>query len=79
MDRIVLKSKVSRDGVLHLDVAVGSEDADRMVQVTIEPSTAAADWSREEWEAWVDSMAGSWQGDFERPPQGEFEDRDPLS
>jgi hypothetical protein len=32
----------------------------------------------EEWRAFVDEMAGSWQGDFERPPQGDYEVRDSL-
>ena len=35
--------------------------------------------TQEEWHAWVDSMAGTWQGEFERPAQGEYEEREPLS
>ncbi len=31
-----------------------------------------------EWAAWVASMAGAWQGEFERPPQGEYEERESL-
>ena len=27
----------------------------------------------------LETMAGTWQGEFERPPQGEYEEREPLS
>jgi hypothetical protein len=76
MTHIVVKSKVGADGVLHLNVPVGPEEANREVQVTIE--SRPAPMSQEEWQRWVDKMAGSWQGDFERPPQGEYEQRDEL-
>ena len=79
MNRIVVKSKVSRDGVLHLSVPVGLEEADQEVQVTVEPFAPKTPITQEEWRAWVDSMAGTWQGDFERLPQGEYEEREPLS
>ena len=36
MNRVVVKSKVGSDGVLHLDLPIGLEDADREVQVTVE-------------------------------------------
>ena len=78
MNRMVVKSRVGSDGVLHLALPVGVEEADKEVQITVEPMPPKKAMTQEEWEAWVDSMAGSWQGDFERPPQGEFEERDPL-
>jgi hypothetical protein len=78
MNRMVVKSKVGSDGVLHLTLPVGVEEADKEVQVTVEPITPQEEMTQKEWEAWVDSMAGSWQGDFERPPQGELEERDPF-
>jgi hypothetical protein len=78
VNRIVLKSKVGSDGILHLVLPVGVEQADKEVQVTVEPVPSAA-MSQEQWGAWVQSMAGRWQGDFERPPQGEYEERAPLS
>lgn len=71
MNRIVVKSKVSSDGILHLSLPVGLEDADREVQVTVDPFATKKTMTTEEWRTWVDSMAGTWQGDFERPPQGE--------
>jgi hypothetical protein len=79
MTRIVVKSKVSPDGILHLSVPVGPEEADTEVQVIVEPLAPYTKMTQEEWRAWVDSMAGTWQGDFERPPQGELEEREPLS
>jgi hypothetical protein len=76
MTRIVLTSKVGPDGVLHLTVPVGIEDADREVQVVIDPKRKPL--SREEWRNWVLSLAGAWQGDFERAGQGELEVREQL-
>jgi hypothetical protein len=32
----------------------------------------------EEWAAFLDRTAGMWQGEFERPPQGDYEVREPL-
>lgn len=78
MNRIVVNSRVSSDGILHLSVPMGLEEADKEVQVTVERSDARKSMTQEEWRAWVDSMAGTWQGDFERPPQGEYEEREPL-
>ena len=79
MTRIVMTSKVSRDGMLNVSLPFGFAEADQMVQVTVESVAAGQPMSPTEWSARVDSMAGSWIGDFERPPQGEFEVREPLS
>lgn len=77
MTRIVLKSKVGSDGVLHLNLPVGMTAADQEVQVTVEPAPPSS-MTPEEWRQFVLSTAGKWQGDFERPPQGEYETREPL-
>jgi hypothetical protein len=37
MTRIVVKSKVGSDGVLRLDLQVGKSEAEKDVQVTVEP------------------------------------------
>ena len=79
MNRMVIQSKVGGDGVLHLDLSMGLHDANTAVQVTVEPVPAKKAMTPAEWRAWVASMAGSWQGDFERMPQGDFEERVPLS
>ena len=73
MTRIVLKSKVGADGVLH--VALGAAEANHDVKVTIEPLASTAE-EQAEYVAWLDSIAGKWQGDFDRMPQGDFEQRD---
>lgn len=77
MNRMVVKFKVGSDGILRLNLPLGIEEAEREVQVTVEPTRPAM--TQAEWRAWVQSMAGSWQGDFERMPQGEYEEREPLS
>jgi hypothetical protein len=41
MNRIVLKTRVSSDGSLHLDLPVGAAEAGTEVQVTVEPLTLA--------------------------------------
>lgn len=76
MNRTILNARVGSDGVLH--VPLGEAEANREVKVTIEPAAPKKALTQAEYAAWVESMAGSWQGDFQRPPQGEFEERDPL-
>jgi len=78
MNRIVIKSKVDSNGVLHLTLPVGLPHAGREVQITIEPVGPPV-MSQEEWRRAILATAGIWQGDFERPEQGEFEEREPLS
>lgn len=77
MNMITLEADVGEDGVLHMDVALGKAAANKRVQVTIgEP--ASPEYTKEEWAKIVDEISGFWKGDFERPPMGEFEERDPL-
>ena len=59
MNRMVVKSRVGSDGVLHLALPVGPEEADKEVQVTVESITPKKEMSQEEWEAWVEATAGS--------------------
>jgi hypothetical protein len=75
MTRIVLRSKVGPDGILQLTVPVGHSDANREVRIVIESEPSA---SKQEYLNFLDRTAGAWQGDFERPEQGEYETRDPL-
>ena len=78
MNRIVVKSTVSSDGVLHLALPIGMEEANKEVQVTVEAALPVP-VSQEEWQKLILSTAGKWQGEFERPEQGEYEQREPLS
>jgi len=78
MTRIVIESRVGGDGVLYQTLPLGLSEAGQDVRVTVEP-IAPASRSAEEWRQAVLATAGGWQGDFKRPPQGEYEDREPLS
>jgi hypothetical protein len=79
MNRMVLHSRVGSDGVLHISVPVGSEDAGREVQVTIDPvRTVSPAMTQEEWRQFVMETAGAWQGDLERPEPLEYEQRDEM-
>lgn len=78
MDRIVVTSRVGSDGTLHLALPVGAADAGREVQITIEP-VGPPELSPDEWRRRVLETAGKWQGELERPEQGEYEQREPLS
>jgi hypothetical protein len=50
------------------------------VEVTIEAAGPKQQIGAEEeaWRQFVSSTAGAWQGDFERPEQGGYEQRDEL-
>lgn len=73
----VFNSQVSRDGTLSL--ALPPEVAGQNVFVTVIPASSALPMTQEEWRSWVSSMGGSWEGDFERMPQGDYEVREQLS
>jgi hypothetical protein len=78
MTRIVVTSKVGRDGMLRLTLPVGAADADQELRVTVEP-VAPLGMSADEWRRAGLATAGRWQGEFARPPQGEYEEREPFS
>ena len=78
MNRIVARSRVGSDGILRLVVPVGTADADREVQVSVEPAPPAS-VSTDEWRRRILKTAGKWQGPLERPEQGEYEKREPLA
>jgi hypothetical protein len=78
MNRIVIKSKIDSQGVLQLTLPVGPADAGQEVQITVDPVQPTA-VSPDEWRRAILETAGQWQGDFERPEQGEYEQRAPLS
>lgn len=75
MDRIVIKSRVGSDGILNLALPMMGR-ADQEVQVTVEPLSQQ---TVQEWQQGILESAGKWQGDFERPDQGDYEEREPLS
>jgi hypothetical protein len=78
MSHIVIESVVGPDGTLHLDVPIGMDNANQPVRVVIEAARKVM--TRQEWGAFVRSMAGSISDPaFERPPQLPLETRDFLS
>lgn len=78
MQRVVVDTKVGFDGIVHLAVSVGADAANRDVRVTVEP-IAAGLLSSKDWQDFVWATAGSVTDEsFERPPQGMFEERNPL-
>jgi hypothetical protein len=78
MNRMVLHSRVGADGILHLTVPMGEADANREVQVTIEP-VVPPPMTQEEWRNFVLSTAGSiTDPSFVRHEQGEYEHREEL-
>ncbi len=77
MDRMVVKSTVSSDGILHLALPVGIEEANREVQITVE-AVPPAPMLQEKWQELVLSTGGKWQGEFQRPEPGDYERREPL-
>jgi len=78
VNRIVVKSRVGSNGILQLTLPVGSAEAGQEVQVTVEPVGAGVQ-PPDEWRQCILETAGKWQGEFERPDQGEYEERVPLS
>lgn len=82
MNRLILTSKVDADGILRMAVPVGPAEADREVQVTIESPPASSPWTSEDQRKYAEwlkqNIFGKWEGEFERMPQGEYEERDPL-
>jgi hypothetical protein len=78
MTRIVVTSKVGPDGVLHLTLPLEAADANREVQITVEP-VGSPTMSQEEWRQFILRMGGSIPDPtFRRHEQGEYEVRDPL-
>ncbi len=78
MNRMVVHSRVGADGILHITVPIGKADADREVQVTIDP-IGPTPMTQEEWRKFVLATAGSiTDPSFVRHEQGEYERREEL-
>ena len=57
-------------------VPLGLNDANRSVQVIIEPAAKETNGVTD-YETWLDGLAGRRQGDFVRGDEGNFETREP--
>jgi hypothetical protein len=64
--------RAGADGIVML--SLGEAYANELIQVTVQtiPET-----TREEWLRFIESTAGKWQGELERPAQGDCEARNP--
>jgi hypothetical protein len=80
MNRMVFHSRIGADGVLHITVPIGKEDAEREVQVTIDPAPVGPPpMTEQEWRDFVLATAGSiTDPSFARREQGEYERREEL-
>lgn len=80
MRNIKVRSHIGADGILHLDIPVGVHDADLEVTVTVQPVEHQPAKTPEELgypSDFFERTAGAIP-DLERPPQGEYEVREPL-
>jgi hypothetical protein len=79
MQRIVVEQRLKLGGVLELCLPLGEDWAGQDVRVTIEPLRPIRAITPEEWRAGILATAGTWEGEFEFPPPGTLEEREPLS
>ncbi len=77
--KYVMTYRVDADGILRFALELGEEYANKFVRLTLESIGPAHDdspLSDEVWAKRLEDLAGKWLGEFERPPQGEFEKRE---
>lgn len=76
----ILNLPVNADGMLSLSVMLGKDEANKIATVSVEVPETARFPNREAWLQFIDATAGSIQDpSFFRHPQGELEERTPLS
>ncbi len=78
MNRIVVERRVGDDGMLQLNLPLGTDEAGHEVRVTIENVGKQNKATPEEWRAGILATAGGWLGEFERPSLSQPEEREPL-
>ncbi|MBI1918787.1 MAG: hypothetical protein HYS12_29185 [Planctomycetes bacterium] len=75
----VICARVDPNGVLTLTVPFDKAEANKPVRVTVQTIEEAPPLDREAWLRFLEQTAGSiTDPTFERPPQGEYEERDAL-
>jgi hypothetical protein len=77
----VINTHIGPNGVLTLTVPLDQADANKPVRVIVETiEEVKPPMDRTAWLRFIEETAGSIADpSFERPPQGEYEERDPLS
>jgi hypothetical protein len=74
---IVVEGTLKPDGTLELDQKPTLSPG--RVQVVLRQQSSAPLMSSVEWRQRILQTAGKWRGELERPEQGEYERREPLS
>lgn len=80
MTTITMRSRIDREGLLHVRVPAEWADTECDVTVTVrDGQTGQGMTDHADWLSFIQATAGQWQGEpLVRPPQGEFEIRDEL-
>lgn len=73
---ISIRSHVGTDGVLRLEVPTEFSDADLEVTVLLSPAGSTTSTTAEWQPGFFTEVIGSWEGELNRPDQGEFEIRE---
>lgn len=82
MKTLQTRSRTTPQGVLNIAVPTGLPNADVEVILIVHEASkngAAERMDSGAWNKFVDETAGAWRGEFVRPPQGEFERREPFA
>ena len=80
MRRIETIATVTDDGTLMIPVPADVTPGAHAVIVEIDERPIALEHrTATDWLTFLQETAGAWRGDFERPPQGDYEVRDEFS
>jgi hypothetical protein len=74
MRRIEVVATVTEEGMLTIRVPEDIAPGAHTIVVEID-ERAIGDEQHDDWLRFVQETAGAWRGEFERPPQGDYEHR----
>lgn len=78
METVKLQSRVGKDGILKLEVPVNMTDTDLEVLLVVQP-IETEQTGRDKWLDFLEQTAGILGDDpMARPPQGDYEVREPV-
>lgn len=74
LDTMRLNGRTDEQGVLRLTLPVGVKETEYEVVVVMQPKEPKGErvWPP----GFFEQVVGKWEGEFERPPQGEINDRE---
>ena len=80
MRRIEMIATVTNDGTLTIPVPADVTPGAHAVIVEIDERPVGPEHrDATDWPTFLKETAGAWRGDYERPAQGDYEERDELS